>query len=82
MIDISFEVGGRKVNPNQIGNALEKAVFQEVADNIKKSLSSVRCSEHGERPKVKVKGRNLDNLSYEVKGCCQSLIDKAIKKLK
>ena len=28
MIDISFEIGGRKVNPNQIGDALEKAVLQ------------------------------------------------------
>ena len=82
MIDISFEIGGRKVNPNQIGDALKKAVLQQVADSVKKSLSSVRCSEHGQRPTVKVKGRNLDNLSFEVKGCCQSLIDQALKKLK
>ncbi len=38
MIDISFEIGGRKVNPNQIGDALEKAVLQEVADSVKKAL--------------------------------------------
>jgi hypothetical protein len=47
MIDVSFEIGGRKVNPNQIGDALEKAILQEGADSVKKSLSSVLCSEHG-----------------------------------
>jgi hypothetical protein len=82
VIDISFEIGGRKVNPNQIGDALEKAVLQEVADSVKKALSSVLCSEHGRKPTVKVKGVNLKNLSFEVKGCCQSLIDQATKKLK
>ncbi len=82
MIDISFEINERKVNPNQISDALEKAVLQEVTDSVKKSLSSVQCSEHGQKPTVKVKGRNLNKLSFEVKGCCQSLIDQALKKLK
>ena len=82
MIDISFEIGGRKVNPSQIGNPLEKTALLHVADSVKKSLSSVRCSEHGQRPIVKVKGINLDSLSFEVKGCCQSLIDRATSKLK
>lgn len=82
MIDITFEIGGRKVNPNHIGNVIEKAVLQQVAENIKKSLSSVRCAEHGQTPKVKVKGSSLDKLSFEVEGCCQPLIDKALTKLK
>ena len=82
MIDISFEIGGRRVNPNNIGDAIEKAVYQQVSDTVKKSLSSVRCPEHGQRPTVKIKGRNLDNLSFEVNGCCQDLIDLAINKLK
>jgi hypothetical protein len=42
MIGVSFEIGGRKVNPKQFGDALEKAVLEEVADGIKKALSSVR----------------------------------------
>ena len=81
MIDIEFEIGGRKVRPNSIGDALEQAFLEEVADGIKKSLSSVRCPEHGGRPKVTVKGSAIDNLSFEVEGSCQSLIDSALKKL-
>ena len=82
MIDITFEIGGRKVSPDRFGDELEKAILSEVADNVKKALSSVMCPKHGQRPRVKVKGRNVNNLSWEVEGCCQELIDMAMNKLK
>lgn len=81
MIDVSFEIGGKKVHPNNIGDALEKALLGEITSNIKKAIGSVKCSEHGNSPSVKVKGRSLDKLSFEVGGCCQGLIDTALKKL-
>lgn len=82
MIDISFEINGRKVSPRNMGNALESAVLKSVQESITKSVGSARCSEHGQRPKVKVKGRNLDSLSFEVSGCCDQLIETVKKKLK
>jgi hypothetical protein len=82
MIDISFEVGGRKVSPDRIGDELGKAILKEVARNVKTSLASVRCPEHGQHPRVTVKGSSLDKLSFEVHGCCQTLIDAAVRKLK
>jgi len=81
MFDISFEIGGRKVNPRNMKDALEKAVLSGVADNIKKKVKSVRCSEHHKGAQVKVKGRSLDKLSMEVSGCCDELIEKVKKKL-
>ena len=81
MIDVFFEIGGKKVKPDQVGNALEKAVFQRVTESVKEALSSVQCSEHGERPTVIVKGKTIDKISFEIRGCCQSLIDRTLKKL-
>ena len=81
MIDISFEINGRKVNPNNMGDALEAAMLSQVADSIKKSVGSVRCSEHNKAPKIIIKGKNLDNLSFEVSGCCDTLIEQVSKKL-
>lgn len=81
MIDVSFEINGRRVRPNQVGDALEKAILQEVADSVAKSLRSVRCSVHGERPKVKCVGRRVDELKFEISGCCDELISLATKKL-
>ena len=68
MIDISFEINGKKVNPNNVGDALEKATMNAIAESIKKQVGSIRDPKTGERPKIKVKGRNLENLSFEVSG--------------
>ncbi len=82
MIDVTFEIGGRRVNPNRFGDEIAKAILTEVAANVKKGLSSVTCPEHGQRPKVRVTGRDVNNLSWNVDGCCQKLVDTAMKKLK
>ena len=81
MLDISFELNGRKVSPNNIGNALEAAMLNSVKDSIGKSVGSIRCSEHGQRPKITAKGRSIDSLSLEVTGCCDALIEQVKKKI-
>lgn len=82
MIEISFEINGKKVNPNNLKDALQAAALSSVADSVKKSIGSLRCLEHGQSPKIKVKGKDLANLSFEVSGCCDYLIGKVEKKLK
>ena len=82
MIDISFEINGRKVNPNSFGDAIEKAIINSILDSIKSSVQNIKCSEHGESPSIKVSGKNIDNLSMEVSGCCETLIKQVSRKLK
>lgn len=82
MIDISFEINGRKVSPRNMGNAVESALLQSVQESISKAVGSARCPEHGQKPKIKVKGRKLDSLSFEVSGCCEQMIETVKKKLK
>lgn len=75
MINISCDVKG-------INNAIEKAALSSVVDNVKRTVGSVRCQEHGKRPKVKIKGNSLSKLSFEVDGCCEGVIEQVKKKLK
>jgi hypothetical protein len=82
MVDISFEINGRKVSPSGVGDALEAAVLRSISDSIKKSVGSVRCPEHGKSPKIVCKGRSVSNLSFEVSGCCQKLMDTVRAKLR
>jgi hypothetical protein len=82
MIDIRFEINGKPVDPNRMGDAIEKAILGGVVENMKKKLQSVRCKTHGKAPKITVKGKTIDKLSFEVSGCCQDLIDQATAKLK
>lgn len=81
MIDIKFELGGKRVDPSRLANVLERAVLEEVSHRIIRALSSVRCPEHGGFPRVTVKGRSIDHLSFEIAGCCQAVIDAATAEL-
>ena len=82
MIDISFEINGKKVSPNNIGNAIEAAIYQSIAQHVKDRLESVKCIEHNEHPKVTLKGKDLDHLEASITGCCQPLVDHALDQLK
>jgi hypothetical protein len=82
LIDFSFEVGGRKVSGNRFADEIEKAMFQQVKDSVSKALSGVRCPEHGKYPSVVVKGSTLNNLHFEISGCCEDLIKRATAQLK
>jgi hypothetical protein len=68
MIEISFEINGRKVNPSQLSNVLERAVVQGVRDKLTSAVGNVRDPKTGEHPRLRVKGRGLDDLSIEVEG--------------
>ena len=82
MLELSFMINGRKVRPNQVGDALESAILRKVEDSIKKAVGAVRCPEHGQGAKIVGKGRNLSKLSFEVSGCCDALVKEVEKKLK
>ena len=82
MVEISFEINGRKVNPNQVGDALTKVVLGQVQEHVKRVVGSARCPEHGSAAKITCKGHLADQLTFEVSGCCQKLIDGVKAKLK
>lgn len=81
MIEISFEINGKKLNPNNIADALESAMIQEIGNSIKESVGSIRCSEHNQAPKILLKGKSRDNLSIEVSGCCDDLVKRVTDRL-
>lgn len=81
MIDIHFEIGGRRVNPGNTRDALEAAMFGAVEDGIRKKLGACRCPEHGKTPKLTAKGRSLETIKFEISGCCEGIIGEVKRKL-
>ena len=81
MIEIRYEVNGKRVRPNDVAGELEPAILKETGDRVAKALASVTCPEHGQRPKVTIKGQTLNDLSWEITGCCDALVQLALKKL-
>ena len=80
MIDISFEINGKKVHPNQMKGALEQAMYQQVAESMKEKLKSIRDPETGEKPKIVMKGKSFDDLTLEVFGS-EDVIEQVKKRL-
>lgn len=81
MIDIHFEIGGRRVNPRNTRDALEAAMFSAVENGIRKKLGACRCPEHGKVPKLTAKGRSLETVKFEISGCCEEIIGEVKRKL-
>lgn len=81
MFEVTFELNGRKVSPRNVGDALEAAVLQEVESSITRSVGALRCEQHGGRPRIRVKGNTLSDLSFEISGCCDQLIGRAKRHL-
>lgn len=81
MLEIHFEINGRRVDPRSLGETLEAAALESVRDAVTAKLGAVRCSVHGQSPSVLCHGRSLGTLSFTVSGCCQELIDQATKRL-
>ncbi len=81
MLDISFQINGKSTNASSFQNELESAVYEEIKESIKQSVRLVHCSVHHEYPKIIVKGKDLNSLSIEVNGCCDTLIESTLAKL-
>lgn len=77
MLDVSFEINGRKVCPNQVVSSLERAILESVKKEILQKVGQIRNPKTGERPRIRVNGRSLDKLSFKVSGS-----DDLIKRVK
>lgn len=80
LIEITFEIDGRRVDPNKVGDALEAAVFKSIKRQIGAKIGSIRDPVTGEGPKITAKGRNLESLTFEVHGS-EELIRKVRQRL-
>ena len=81
MVDISFEINGKIVQPDDMTDALDILFLKHIREKTNDSLASTCCPAHGEKPSIIVRGQTIDNLNFEVSGCCDDLINKVNKQL-
>jgi hypothetical protein len=75
VLKITFLINGRPVEPSNIGNALEAALLKATQSALAEKLASVRCPDHQQEPEITARGQSFKELSFEVKGCCEKLIE-------
>ena len=68
MIDIHFEVGGKRTKPGDIGDAMMRMMVEQLQAHIRESLGSIRDPETGEFPTIVMRGETFDTLQIHVEG--------------
>ena len=81
MVEIKFKVNGREVRPNDMKSVLEKAMFQNVRDQIAARVGRVTCPEHGKTPQITAEGRDLSSLKFTVQGCCDKAVEEVRRRM-
>lgn len=68
MLEIHFEVGGKKLDPCFIGDSVTKAVLLRAARQVKRRFADIRIPDSHDSLRILIKGRDLNNLKYELHG--------------
>lgn len=77
MVNITFEVGGRKVAPDRFASQVE-----QITKNITNALESVRWYRARPASFHCIKGITLDKLEFAVHGRCEDLTKRTLQQLK
>lgn len=81
MVKIHYEVDGKRVEPENLADAMMEQILNGIAEEVKKELGSTYCEEHEEYPTVIIKGIEDDNITLSIETCCQDLLDRAQEKI-
>jgi hypothetical protein len=82
MVSVRFEIAGEPAWPHAARDPVRKAVLEHIHNDLVRKLTGIRCREHGGTVQVLVKGPNINQLSYDVQGCCESLGNEVLAKIK
>ncbi len=69
-MELGMVFDGRAGDPNIIDEVTRKKVAQFIEDRV----GDLRCPDHGKAPTVTCSGTSLDDISFEVTGCCPKII--------
>lgn len=81
MIEISFEINDKQVDPDDIAEGIERSVLKKIEELLEENLGELRCPEHGVAPSILCKGDGLNNLSLQVWACCQNFVDNVVSEI-
>lgn len=78
MFPITFEinVNGRNVGLHRAEAELERAMVEDISKKMQEKGRRIRCTKHGQTARITTKGRRLKQLSFEVSGCCDELVER------
>lgn len=80
-IAFAFEIGGQVVNPDKIENPDEAKTIKSIMESVSARVGDLHCQEHDEGPRFVCTGDSYEDLSLEVMGCCEALVERVTQRL-
>lgn len=77
----AFYIGGELIDPAAIEDPEQYAIIQNIVESIAQRVGELECAEHGEGPRFVCSGESYSDLSLEVEGCCEALVEQVKVKL-
>jgi hypothetical protein len=71
MVEITWTIRGRHIDPATLEDEVERAVVEDVTAQLRDTLEGVVCPQHGTPPReVAVTGESFDQFGFQINGCC------------
>jgi len=81
MIDVLFEVAGRKINLDGMHPGLQRSMLATIREALGERVGDVECPHHHRTPRILCKGPSVVELSMQICGCCDHVIDQVESRL-
>ncbi|MBN1290877.1 MAG: hypothetical protein JXB48_03480 [Candidatus Latescibacteria bacterium] len=76
-MELGMIFDGRAGDPNIVDEGTRKKIAAFIGDRV----GEFRCPDHNKAPTIVVTGDNLENISFDVTGCCAKCIQMTREKL-
>lgn len=80
-IHFAFVINGVEINPENAENPEQQDMMERVMEAIAAQMEGVSCPEHKEAPRFLCSGETIDDISVQVHGCCEKLIEEATQRM-
>ncbi|MCW8829329.1 MAG: hypothetical protein OQK94_09785 [Gammaproteobacteria bacterium] len=74
-IHFAFLIGGEEINPETAEDPVQVDIMEQIMNNITVRMEGLVCPEHQQAPRFLCSGDSFDDLSIEVHGCCEQLVE-------
>jgi len=74
-VPFAFEVNGEAIDPTNIKDAEIAKQLDAIVESVVDKVGDLKCPEHSEAPRFICSGPDFDDLTLEVQGCCDKLVD-------
>lgn len=73
MLEIHFELAGKKLDPCFIGDSVQKALLLRAARQVKDKFADIHIPDSEYPLRILIKGEDINHLHYELHGAPETL---------